>query len=418
MDVSVNQTEIGMNRGVLQRGAAVAIIAVTSALLPLTPAQALTETPDTGMSRTTGKVLAIAQLGDIVFMGGHFLSVTTLGGGGKRTVQNLAAFDADTGLHIPEWGAGVTNTNSTAEPRVEELAISADQQWLYVGGNFDTVNGEPAKNFAAVDVATGAVVDQNFLPIVNQTVRSMLVGNGRIYIGGQFKKVDGITRNHLAAFAPDGTLDATWTPSAAHTDPNHSAAVHAMVFSTDGQTIFVGGAFNQMNGVSRASVARVSPTTGELDLWQIPQSQVGTNVAWDLLPTSTRLYAGFGDGPNWVASYRLDLGTLGTQAWRKDYVGNIQDLAFTPDSSRLFVAGHNGTAHLQQEVCGENIRGLLLLDPTNGNTDCSWIPQVEPWGNNFIGVWTILRTGNHLWVGGKITHISGVRQGAFARFTI
>jgi Domain of unknown function (DUF5122) beta-propeller len=418
MEASAIQTEIGMNRRVLHRAATVAIVAAVSLLVPLTPAQALTETPDTGMSRTTGKVLDIAQLGDTIFMGGHFLSVTTPGGGGKRAVQNLAAFDADTGRHIPAWEAGVTNTRSGAEARVEELAISADQEWLYLAGNFDTVNGEPAKNFAAVDVATGAVVDEDFLPKVNQTVRTMLVGNGRIYIGGQFKKVNGVTRSHLAAFAPNGTLDTTWTPSASHTDSNHSAAVHALEFSTDGLTIFVGGAFNRMNGVSRASVARVSPTTGALDLWQIPQSQVGTNVAWDLLPTPTRLYAGFGDGPNWAASYRLDLGPNGSQVWRRDYVGNIQDLAFTPDGSRLFVAGHNGTARLQQQVCGKNIRGLLLLDPANGNTDCSWIPQVEPWGNNFIGVWTVLRTGNHLWVGGKITHISGVRQGAFARFTI
>jgi hypothetical protein len=395
----------------------VSLTAMAFMLLPAVPALALTETPDLGMSRTTGKVLAIAKLGDTMYMGGHFLSVTTPGSG-KQDVQNLAAFDSITGQLIPTWTASVTNTNISAQAKVEELALSADGEWLYIGGTFDTVNGQEAKNLAAVDAATGAVVDPNFLPRVNQTVRTILVGAGRVYIGGQFKKVNGETRNHLAAFLPDGTLDPDWAPSTTHTTSTHSSTVHALEWAPDGQTIFVGGAFNTVNGLSRASVARLTPDTGLLDPWAIPSTQVGTNVAWDLLATPSRLYGGFGDGPNWAGAYRLDAGPLGSQVWRNSYVGNIQGLALSPSGTRLFLAGHNGTASLQQTVCGKNIRGLLMVDPVNGATDCSWIPQMEPFGNNFIGAWTLLRSGGHLWVGGKFTHISGVKQGAFARYTL
>jgi hypothetical protein len=118
------------------------LVAVVSAWVFLSagPALALTETPDPGMSTTSGKILAMAQLGNTMYMGGHFLSVKTPGSG-TQEVQNLAAFDATTGRLIPGWSASVTNTNSSIKAKVEELAISEDEDWLYVGGNFDTVNG-------------------------------------------------------------------------------------------------------------------------------------------------------------------------------------------------------------------------------------------------------------------------------------
>jgi hypothetical protein len=92
--------------------------------------------------------------------------------------------------------------------------------------------------------------------------------------------------------------------------------------------------------------------------------------------------------------------------------------AMTVHDGKLYVAGHFGTGSLDQWDCGRNLRGLVMVDPTNGATDCSWIPQLEPYGSNYIGAWDVLRTGTHLWVIGKFTHISGVRQGAFARFVL
>jgi hypothetical protein len=386
----------------------VGLTALGVVALPPGSALALTEAPDQTW-RTTGKILAVAQLGNTLYMGGHFLKVTSPTG--KRyDVGNLAAFDRTTGDWVPSFTASVTNTQTSAAAKVEELAISADGDWLYVGGNFDTVNGRTVKNLTAVDTETGTVVDGD-IPRATMTVRTILVGPDRVYIGGHFKSVASQQRNHLAALRPDGTLDPQWAPSA-------NGVVHTLEWATDGQTIFVGGAFNTMNGESRASVARVTPDTGQLHPWAIPSSQIGDNIAWDLLATPTRLYGGFGKTPNWAAAYRLDLGFSGLQVWRNNYVGNVQGLALSATGSRLYVAGHFGTGSLQQQACGRNLRGLLMVDPVNGAIDCSWIPQIEPWGNNYIGAWSLLRTGTHLWVIGKFTHISGVRQGAFARFAL
>ena len=168
-------------------------------------------------------------------------------------------------------------------------------------------------------------------------------------------------------------------------------------------------------------------TTGALDAWAIPPGVIDTpQTAWHILLTTTRAFIGFGKGPNYVAAFRLDNGTTGTQVWRFNTVGNDESEALSPDGTNLFVGGHFGTARLQQTVCnGINLRGAMELNAATGAIDtCSgvtggtpWLPQVAPWGQNFTGVWAMVSTPTQLWFGGKITTINGVTQRGFARYT-
>jgi hypothetical protein len=399
-----------MIRQTLKRsGVATAAAGVLLTLLPMPDALALTTAPDRTW-RTNGRILALAQLGDTIYLGGRFTKVISPTGQ-RHDVANLVAFDMPTGAWIPTFAPSVTNSTLTNKPEVRALGISNDDGWLYVGGRFDTINDRSATNLAAIDTATGQNVDPGFLPVVRPVVHAILVGSDRIYLGGNFKWVRGRRRSYLGAMLPDGSLDPRWQPSADN-------VVRTLEFAADGNTIFVGGGFEQINGQSRASVARVTTDTGALDAWAVPSGVIVDQIAWDLLATPTRLYGGFGTGPNYAAAFRLDLGPVGTQVWKKSYVGNVQALSLSPSGTRLFVGGHFGTGRLQQQQCGTYLRGLIMVDPANGNTDCSWIPQLEPWGNNYIGVWALLGTSTRLWVGGQFTTISGVRQGAIARYTL
>jgi hypothetical protein len=295
---------------------------------------------------------------------------------------------------------------------VRALAVSADGSMLYVGGTFNAVDGVVVKNFAVVSTTDGSLI-AGFQRKFNTAVHVIKVAPNLVYVGGAFTTVDGAARNHLAALDPStGALDPTWLPSANDT-------VRSIAFASDGTTMFIGGIFTQMNAVSRQSVARVSTTTGALDAWAIPTGViVAPQTAWALLPMGNRLYAGFGKGPNYAAAFRLDNGTVGTQVWRFNTVGNDESLAMSPDGTRLFIGGHMGTAVLQQSICGQPLHGLYSVNPVNGAAYCDWFPAITPFGSNYTGAWCMLSTGTKLYVGGLIDAINGVPHVGLARFPL
>lgn len=394
----------------LRRRTILASLAVVAFLITAQPALALTNAPDVTW-RTNGKVYALAISGDTIYFGGKFTAIKSPTGE-TRTANNLAAFDMSTGEPVDGFDASVT-FSTTAVPWVRALAVSNDGSTLYVGGKFDTVGGEPHLNLAAVSTADGSVIS-SFTTTTNKVTNAILTGPDRIYLGGDFRRVNGKPRSFLAAIAPDGTLDDVWRPTAGDT-------IRSLTMSADLATVFIGGKFQTMDGQPRMAVARVDANTGALHPWTIPPGVIDTgNIAWDLLATPTRLFGAFGNGPNYTSAFRLDLGNVGSQVWKFNLVGNAQGLAFNADGSRLFVAGHFGTARLQQTVCGGtiNLRGLMMVNPATGAIDCSWVPQIVPFGSNFVGAWAIESTSTQLWVGGYFNSISGVSQKGIARYTL
>ena len=393
--------------------AALALVTAGTMVLTAQPAWALTEAPDQTW-RTNGRVYALARVGNTLFAGGKFTRVISPDGSQKVKVYNLAAFDMTTGEWIASFAPTVENTLTTAKPQVRALDVSTDGSTLYVGGRFDTVNGVGVSNFAAVDATLGASASGFTPPVVNKPVNAILASPSLVYIGGVLTKVNDIKRLRLAAIAPDGSLDPDWVPSA-------NNFVRSLTFAADGGSIFVGGKYTTMNGQPRASVSQVSLDTGAVTDWAVPAGVIDAgNPAWDMIATPDRLYGGFGNGPNYLAAFRLDNGNTGNQVWRFSTVGNVNSLAMSPDGSKLFFGGHFGTARLQQAVCGgtKYLRGLASVNPANGQLDCSWIPQIVPYGSNYTGGWAMLQAGSQLWVGGFFTSISDVKQSGIARFTL
>jgi uncharacterized delta-60 repeat protein len=87
-------------------------------------------------------------------------------------------------------------------------------------------------------------------------IRSMAMApDGKIYVGGDFSSIGGVTRHHLARLNSDGTVDTTFTD----TNPKFSLPFSLpFVFELkplpDGKVI-VGGSFKEIAGLSRHGIA-------------------------------------------------------------------------------------------------------------------------------------------------------------------
>ena len=69
---------------------------------------------------------------------------------------------------------------------------------LYIGGEFTKVNEQPRNRLAAVDMITGAV-DPAFDPDPDNDVYALAVAAGRLVAGGKFTSAPRTKVNHLAA---------------------------------------------------------------------------------------------------------------------------------------------------------------------------------------------------------------------------
>jgi trimeric autotransporter adhesin len=167
-----------------------------------------TGTADAGFDpHPNGEVRALALSGSRLYAGGDFDKVN------NDTADRIkvAAFDKDDGTVDPGFDPGLDLDSSGA---VDSLTISGSK--VYVGGTYTTVNtgGTPVtrNNLAAFDATTG-VVDGSFDPNPNSPVLALALSGDTIYAGGFFVMTDGVTRNHVAALdASTGALDMTFDP--------------------------------------------------------------------------------------------------------------------------------------------------------------------------------------------------------------
>jgi uncharacterized repeat protein (TIGR01451 family) len=115
-----------------------------------------------------------------------------------------------------------------------------DNDVLYIGGAFNNLvcNGvdTPRHGFASIDLASGLVTD--FVITQNGTVKTIDVTNGTVYLGGTFQQVNGLNRYRLAALSTETRQVTDWQPTLANGDPN------VIVALSDG--VFVGGEFSDV----------------------------------------------------------------------------------------------------------------------------------------------------------------------------
>jgi len=153
-------------------------------------------------------------------------------GYGSGTIDRpyLAALDAGSGQLVESF-------NPKPDNAVYSLLKNIDGSRLYVGGVFNRIGGcTPCDRLAALDPSTGAA-NPGFHPQPNANVATLALGGRTLYLGGTFTVVAGVSRPRLAAVdAITGGLGTKLTLA-----PNQ--AVRDMALNSTASTLYLAGAF-------------------------------------------------------------------------------------------------------------------------------------------------------------------------------
>ena len=292
----------------------------------------LTGTPQSWL-QTNGRVRAIVSdtTTGLTYVGGSFTTVTPTGGS-AQPAAGLAAFNASGGLVF------TASFGPSGTAQVKALTISNGV--LYVGGGFTTANGQPRRNLAAFDAATGALL--GFNPSPNFDVDALTSTPSTVFVGGDFTRSSDVLRAHLAAYShPDSNhwLLTGWNPGA-------SGPVEALLVVPRG--VLVGGTFRTIGGGSHTNLALVN-STGRLLPWasQSPYADV-----LSLARTGNLVVAGLGGQGGAAAGY---METTGVQIWKQWLDGNVAAVAIA--DGQAVVGGHF------RNFCPE---GLVITDTPPG----------------------------------------------------
>jgi large repetitive protein len=298
-----------------------------------------------------GVVWSQVIIGNTVYAGGNFSSAQPAGnaaGVGTVARTNVLAYNLTT-------GALITTFNPVLNGEVKSVAASPDGTRLYIGGSFTTVGGVTRNRIAALDPTTGALITA-FNANSNGLVNAVTATNSVVYLGGNFATIGGAARGKLAAVsAATGAVLAGFTPVAAGGNP------WSMVLSPDGGKLVVGGAFTTVNGSSDPGYGLAWFDTATGAMLALPVNHLIRNGAPDAAITSvssdgTSFYATgyvYGSTGNLEGTVRADWAT-GNIQWIEDCHGDTYSGA--PQGDAFYVAGH-------PHYCG-NIGGFPQTSPT------------------------------------------------------
>lgn len=350
---------------VLIRVAAALALVVAGTVGPSRPARADSVPPPGFPETVTADVLPTVQhngvawaqavVGSKVFVVGSFTKARPAGsalGVNEVSRSNILAFDINTGVLD-------TSFAPVLDAQALTIAVSPDQKTIYVGGDFQKVNGLWRVRAAAFDVATGAL--KPWAPVMSTTVRAIAVTSTAVYLGGDFQTVSSQPRRFLAAVHPTSGAVLPFNPS-----PDASVTTLTMNFSRS--KLVVGGRFLNIAGQAWYGMAALDPSTGAATPWAATSviRNAGTKAALtSLVSTADGVYGTgyvYGSGGNFEGAFRADNET-GAIIWLADCHGDHYS-AF-PQAGVVYTASHS-------HHCG-NLGGF---------------PQTTPWTQYFSGALT------------------------------
>ena len=397
----------------VKRLALVVLAAVGAIAATASPAFALSATADTTWM-TNGKVFALAQSGNTLYVGGKFGQLVLPGRGDEDQGQEpRRRYDATTG--DGDRRLGPEDHPGTARPaRCERSPSRATARCSTSAATFDAVDGvtgeELRRGLHVGRLARSPAFQHKF----TTAVHVIKVTPSLVYVGGAF--TEGRRRGARQSRRPRTRRPALSTRRGTRRQTTPSARWRSLrrrrrcssAGSSRRWTASPGSPSpasitppaRSIRGPSRPASSRRPRRPGRSCL-----SATVCTPASAMAPTTPRRSGSTTASSGARCGASAPSGTL--RAWRCRTTAPGSSWAATSEP-----------AALQQTVCGQPLHGLMSVNPVNGVAYCDWFPAITPFGSNFTGAWCLLSTGTKLYVGGLIDAINGVTHVGLARFPL
>ncbi len=386
--------------------------------------------PETGRAypwdpKSDGAILGLAATANTVFAFGMFENI------GGQARKNIAALDAVTGQALP-WSLDLPNPFQA--PRfwtTIPLAISGSR--LFVGGNLSAAKQVPRSNLAALDTVTGLPIEWD--PQADRHVFAMALSGNRLYVGGDFLHIAGQPRGLLAAVELDTGKPTSWNPELYNllkaSEPDSTLDwVRSLVVT--GNTVFASG-FSLFDSSNREIhyVVAVDANSGRVQ-WKTEADSGIESIAFH----GDKLYVGGsflhiggsrtkltnvigdfifqgGQARNGLAA--LDATTGQVTAWLPSFVVSpfqvinyVAAKALVISENFLYVGGvfiGLGTNSWRRDLVALNLVTDQISD---------WNPEFQRSDDKFLGVESMAKSGDALYVSGSFTNIGGQARDGLA----
>jgi hypothetical protein len=398
--------EIGMRRTLLLLFSTAAGLLLASGAVLALPSQKPDNTP-----MVDGRVRAIKQVGNNVWLGGRISRVTRRDGTVLGKVGNLAVLDSQTNRYKP-----IAPKLGGTDAEVWDIEPYGETGNLLIAGTFAGPTSTK-KNLVLVDGSTGKVIRWYDSPSLKTVLAAP--GLGRVYGGGR----------SLSAFE-FSTGKRLWTK--AKTEVNvkraHDSKPTYRDLKRDGRTIWAACICDAVNGSPAKALVKLGIKGNHDTSWRT-QAGVGA-FGESVVKYNGKLYLGAG-GSDFVGQY--DKGGDGSRDWVRDTSGSVQVVGLM--DGKLVIGGHFYAVGDQGgDYCGAgrpgdvDKNGIPTLDPNNecktrqGIAAYSFQGSLEPdWHPVYSGsyslVWALHVEGSRLHTGGEYKKVSGVVQNSYARLS-
>ena len=386
---------------------AAALLLASGAVLAL-PSQKPDNTP-----MVDGRVRAIKQVGNNVWLGGRISKVTRRDGQVLGKVGNLAVLDSKTNKFKP-----IAPKLGGTDAEVWDIEPYGGTGNLLIAGNFAGPASSTHKNLVLVDGTTGKVIRWYESPSLKTVLAAP--GLGRVYGGGR----------SLSAFDFSSGKE-LWSRAKTSVDPTlrtHDSKPAYRDLKLDGKTIWAACICDAVNGKPAKALVRLGVKGYYHTSWR---TQAGEGAFGEsVVDHNGKLYLGAG-GSDFVAQY--DKGGGGSRDWVRDTSGSVQVVGLM--DGKLVIGGHFYAVGDQRgDRCGGgrpgdvDQKGDPVLNPfgeckrrqgiaaysLKGALDRNWHPA---YSGSFSLVWALHVEGDRLHTGGEFKKVSGVTQTSYARLS-